>query len=371
MSVKRKVITVVGARPQFVKAATVSKALLASQQAEETIVHTGQHYDYNMSESFFDQLAIPRPKYNLEIGSASHGRQTGAMLSKLDEILEIERPDCVLVYGDTNSTLAGALAAAKKAIPVAHVEAGLRSFNKFQPEEINRILTDQVASWCFAPTEIAVQNLRAMGRGADVVHLVGDVMYDAALHFASNAERKSIALQEHGLQNREYILTTIHRAENTDSPERLRSIIRLLCRLSFRIEVLLPLHPRTKNLLISQNLWEELAKSQVKLIEPLSFLDMIWLEKNARIVLTDSGGVQKEAFFFRVPCVTLRDETEWVETVQLGWNRLLPPGSACDAADIDQLLEAEPPPGNASEWNVFGDGRAAEHIVSELLGSMS
>jgi UDP-GlcNAc3NAcA epimerase len=371
MSEKRKVITVVGARPQFVKAATVSKVFLASQDVEETIVHTGQHYDYNMSESFFDQLQIPRPKYNLEIGSASHGRQTGAMLSKLDEILEVEQPDAVLVYGDTNSTLAGALAAVKKSIPVAHVEAGLRSFNKFQPEEINRILTDQVASWCFAPTEAAVRNLLDMGRTEDVVHHVGDVMFDAALQFAASAENKSEALQRNDLRNGDYVLTTIHRAENTDSPERLGSIINLLCRLSARINVVLPLHPRTKHLLDSQNLRRNLERSKVKLIDPLSFLDMIWLEKNARLVLTDSGGVQKEAFFFRVPCVTLRNETEWVETVQLGWNRLLPPGSACDTADVDQLLGAEPPIGDSAALNVFGDGRAAEHIASKLLDSLT
>ncbi|MFK0734358.1 MAG: non-hydrolyzing UDP-N-acetylglucosamine 2-epimerase [Gloeotrichia echinulata HAB0833] len=319
-----KILTIVGARPQFIKAAAVSQKFRTHSGIQEVLVHTGQHYDENMSDVFFQELEIPAPNYHLGIGSHTHGVQTGRMLEAIEQVLLQEKPDWVLVYGDTNSTLAGAIASVKLHIKVAHVEAGLRSFNRRMPEEINRVLTDHTADLLFAPTIAAVENLKTEGISHDKIHLVGDVMYDAALDYGAKAEEKSVILQHLQLKPQNYILTTIHRAENTDDSARLQAIFTGLTTVSQNIPVVLPLHPRTRAAFLREGLLETVSKS-LKLIEPVGYLDMVMLEKNAKLIATDSGGVQKEAFFYRVPCVTLRDETEWVELVQLGWNHLLPP----------------------------------------------
>ncbi|MHC4430276.1 MAG: non-hydrolyzing UDP-N-acetylglucosamine 2-epimerase, partial [Planctomycetota bacterium] len=329
-----KALSVVGARPQFIKAAVVSKAILESGRMHEVIVHTGQHYDEAMSQIFFDELKIPKPKYNLEVGSGTHGHTTGQMLSGIERVVLEERPDWVLVYGDTNSTLAGALAAAKLHVPVAHVEAGLRSFNKRMPEEINRILTDHVSSLLFCPTTTAVKNLRNEGIN-EGIHHVGDVMYDAALLFGSIAERQSDILRQLELLPESYYLATVHRAENTDDPVRLMGIFKALDEIATEESpIVLPLHPRTRAALLRDNLASLIEgpngadagvateNKHLRLICPVSFLDMVMLERHARAILTDSGGIQKEAYFHGIPCVTLREETEWTETVEVGWNRL-------------------------------------------------
>jgi UDP-GlcNAc3NAcA epimerase len=357
-----KIVTVVGARPQFIKAAVVSHRLQAQTQVEEILVHTGQHYDENMSEVFFQELAIPRPRYHLGIGSGPHGAQTGRMLEAVEQVLLAERPQGVLVYGDTNSTLAGALAAAKLHLPVAHVEAGLRSFNRRMPEEINRLLTDHLATWLFAPTPAAVSNLEREGIPPEKIFLVGDVMYDAALYYGQRAGQA--CLERLGVTPGSYVLATIHRAENTDVVERLAALFGGLSALATEVPVVLPLHPRTRAALQRQGLSIR-NTSRLHVCEPLGYLDMVALEKHARLIATDSGGVQKEAFFHRVPCVTLREETEWVELVQLGWNRLLPPR---DAQSIYQGLRAalEQGPGQAPPAELYGAGQAATRIAAVL-----
>ncbi|HBC32303.1 MAG TPA: UDP-N-acetylglucosamine 2-epimerase (non-hydrolyzing) [Clostridiales bacterium] len=327
-----KIVTIIGARPQFIKAATVSRAIAeynnsltkGQEPIEEFLVHTGQHYDENMSDVFFEELDIPQPDYHLGIGSASHGAQTGRMLEGIEKVLLKKEPDRVLVYGDTNSTLAGALAAAKLHIPVAHVEAGLRSFNRQMPEEINRVLTDHIADMLFTPTQTAVKNLKNEGISEEKIFLVGDVMYDAALYYGKRVTEKSNILEQNHLQPRQYILTTIHRAENTDDPVRLRAIFEGLSQVAEEIPVVLPMHPRTRVALIREGLYETVIRSLI-VIPPVGYLDMVMLEKNARLIATDSGGVQKEAYFYRVPCITLRGETEWVELVEAGWNVLVEP----------------------------------------------
>lgn len=321
-----KVITIVGARPQFVKAAPVCREL-AKAEVEEVMVHTGQHYDHLMSQVFFNNLKISTPRYELRVGSGTHGVQTGNMLAKIESVLVKEQPDWVLVYGDTNSTLAGALAAAKLHIPIAHIEAGLRSFNRRMPEEINRVLTDHVSQLLFAPTAVAIENLRCEGivRGA---HLVGDVMYDAAIEHSAIARDTSKALATLGLVPKTYLLATIHRAENTDSADRLHNLIDSLRQLSRDEKVILPVHPRTRPYIGRLELQ---GAPNLVVLEPLSYLDMLKVMVNARVVLTDSGGVQKEAQWLEVPCVTLRDETEWVETVSCGWNQLV-------GTDPDKIL---------------------------------
>ncbi|KPC75707.1 UDP-N-acetylglucosamine 2-epimerase [Thermoactinomyces vulgaris] len=349
-----KVLTVVGARPQFIKAAPVSRVI--RERAQEVLVHTGQHYDKSMSDVFFEELHIPVPEYHLHVGSKSHGAQTGEMLAKVEEVIVKEKPDCVLVYGDTNSTLAGALAASKLHIPVAHVEAGLRSFNRRMPEEINRVLTDHVSEWLFCPTQTAVNHLRTEGITKGV-HLTGDVMLDAVRYNSRLADEKSTILSDLGLEAGSYVLITLHRAENTDDPARLSQIIGAINELP--MPAVLPLHPRTKGKLAPLGL--EITNPNVKLIEPIGYLDMLQLEVNAKKILTDSGGVQKEAFFAKVPCITMRDETEWIETVELGTNVLV-------GADQTRILEAV----NRFEVDfsqvheVFGDGRAAEKIMDQL-----
>ncbi|GIV96198.1 MAG: UDP-N-acetyl glucosamine 2-epimerase [Herpetosiphonaceae bacterium] len=357
-----KIVTVVGARPQFIKAAAVSRILRSTPGLNEILVHTGQHYDENMSDVFFEELNIPRPDYHLGIGSGSHGAQTGRMLEAIEQVLLAERPNWVLVYGDTNSTLAGALAAAKLHIPVAHVEAGLRSFNRKMPEEINRVLTDHAADLLFAPTEAAVENLRREGIPGERVIFVGDVMYDAALYFGTRAEQRSDVLARLGLKAQNYVLATIHRAENTDNADRLRDIVSGLVDLAHDIAVVLPLHPRTRGALQREGLLDK-AIGPICLIDPVGYLDMIMLEKHARLIITDSGGVQKEAFFYRVPCITLRNETEWTELVTLGWNQLCPPAqfaalgrTVLHVHNCSAAVDSQP----------YGSGNAGVLIVSAL-----
>jgi UDP-N-acetylglucosamine 2-epimerase len=350
-----KVATVLGARPQFIKCAPVSREL--RKIATEILIHTGQHYDENMSEVFFRELALPEPDYNLGVGSGPQGAQTGEMLKGIEVVLLREQPDYVLVYGDTNSTLAGALAAAKLHIPVAHVEAGLRSYNRMMPEEINRVLTDHLASLLFCPTETAVKNLaqESITKG---VHLVGDVMYDALRQNTQIAERTSRILEHLQLQPKAYLLATVHRAENTDQPENLRSIFGAFVDLAASREVVVfPVHPRTRKQLAALGI---APPAKLKMIDPVSYLDMLWLEKNAKAIMTDSGGVQKEARWLQVPCVTLREETEWVETVQAGWNILV----GTDADLMKAAAERAAPPAEAPELqNEVG---CAERIVKLL-----
>lgn len=350
-----KLLTVIGARPQFIKAAVVSRALAVHHpNVREILVHTGQHYDANMSDVFFEELDIPKPDHHLGIGGGSHGRNTGRMLEALDDLMARERPDWVLVYGDTDSTLAGALAAAKLHIPVAHIEAGLRSFNRRMPEEINRVLTDHVADLLFAPTELARSNLRHEGIPEAKIHVVGDVMYDAALYYKGRA-RKPQWFDALGVES--FALCTIHRAENTDDPLRLRGILDGLARAGTAI--VLPLHPRTRKQMAEFGL--DLPRN-VLVVDPVGYLEMVWLEKNSRVVITDSGGVQKEAYFHGKPCVTLRDETEWVELVEEGANVLV-------GADADRIAAMVSSATNRREENVglYGDGDSARGILGKLL----
>lgn len=354
-----KIITVIGARPQFIKAAVVSNAF-KERGMQELILHTGQHFDSNMSDVFFDELGIPKPAFNLGIGGGTHGHNTGRMIEGIEKVLMQEKPDWLLVYGDTDSTLAGALAAVKLHIPVAHVEAGLRSFNRRMPEEINRILTDHAASLLFAPTLTAVQHLADEGITGDKVINAGDVMFDAALFYGQKADSHSRILQTLSLQPKQYVLATIHRAENTDDPIRLTAIIEGMAAVDKTI--VLPVHPRTRARMQSANL--TLPKN-VLAIDPVGYLDMVMLEKHASLIVTDSGGVQKEAFFYQVPCVTLRDETEWVELVTSGWNKVVPPHSAKKVAEA---INATYLPGESVQ--PYGDGHAAERIV-DVLGQHS
>ncbi len=351
-----KVVTIVGARPQFIKAAPVSRELRKAHS--EVLVHTGQHYDDNMSAVFFEELEIPAPDYNLGVGSGPHGAQTGAMLAGIEEILVRERPDWVLVYGDTNSTLAGALAAAKLHIKLAHVEAGLRSFNRAMPEEINRVLTDHVSDLLLCPSQTAVDNLANEGvtRG---VHLVGDVMADALAFAAQRARTRSTILGRLGLAEHGYFLATVHRAENTDDPARLRSILAAFDALGET--VVFPVHPRTRKALEGLGYRPE-PPSQVRLIEPVGYLDMVMLEQAARMILTDSGGIQKEAYWLGVLCITLRNETEWVETVETGWNVLA--GSSGDR--ILEMARSFAPP--TERLTLFGQGQSTGAIAGLLMG---
>ncbi len=351
-----KIASIVGARPQFIKAASVSRELRKAH--EELLIHTGQHYDYRMSQSFFDELEIPPPDLNLEVGSGSHGVQTAAMLVGLEEALQRHRPDRVLVYGDTNSTLAGALAAGKLHIPIAHVEAGLRSFNRRMPEELNRVLADHLADLHFCPSQAATGNLAAEGitRG---VYVVGDVMADVlewATRQASSSRSKT--LEGLGLEEGGYLLATLHRAENTDDPERLAGILAALA--GAGEPVVLPLHPRTRDVLARGGSGEPLADSGVRCVEPVAYLEMVRLVAGARLVLTDSGGLQKEAYWLKVPCITLRDETEWIETTASGWNVL----AGADTEKILGLVENLRPP--AAHPPLYGRGDASRRILDIL-----
>ena len=362
-----KIITIVGARPQFIKAAMISRAVIRHNQQckkaeiEEYILHTGQHYDTEMSDIFFSQMQIPQPAWQLQCGQGSHASMTARMLVEIEEILLTNAPDYVLVYGDTNSTLAGALAAAKLHIPVAHVEAGLRSFNKQMPEEINRILTDHLSETLFCPTSAAIRNLRNEGISAGIHH-VGDVMYDAALVFATIAQQSSTILASLQLKPKQFYLCTIHRAENTDDGGRLLSIIRALTAIATAdCPVVWPLHPRTQASIVKYNLAFHLsANPAVQLIKPVHYVDMVQLEKQAFTILTDSGGIQKEAYFHRTPCVTLRDETEWVETVVSGWNQLA-------GHQTEQIIRCLRNPTPKSDIQEYGSGDAADKAVTILL----
>ncbi len=377
-------LTVVGARPQFVKAAVISRAVRLRQQQDaaypvrEILVHTGQHYDANMSQVFFDEMDIPRPDYHLEVGSGTHGVQTGTMLAKLEEVMMRERPEIVLVYGDTNSTLAGALAAAKLHIPVAHVEAGLRSFNRRMPEEINRVMADHLSRVLFCPTAVAVENLRAEGlqaggRGGIEVVTTGDVMYDATLFYGEKAKGRT-PLARFGVSDKQYLLATIHRAESTDDPATLTGILNALAEIGQRYApIVWPVHPRTRHLLQSRAdlraEWLDRPRPYLHLVEPLGFFDMIAAERGARLILTDSGGVQKEAYFHAVPCVTLRTETEWVELVDAGWNRVagINPNSIIDAVAASMAIDWQGLP----RPTLYGTGRAGEVVVDWLSAYLS
>lgn len=358
-----KVITIIGARPQFIKAAVVSHTFAQRNEVKEILLHTGQHFDANMSKVFFDELGIPEPAYNLGIGGGLHGAMTGAQISGIEEILILEKPDWVMVYGDTNSTISGALAAVKLHIPVAHVEAGLRSFNRKMPEEINRIVTDHISTVLFAPTSAAMKHLSNEGIPLPQCHLVGDVMYDAALFFGERAKRSSSILEKVAVDPHNFILVTIHRAENTDDQERLQVIITALEKISRQIPIVWPIHPRTAAKLRGQPQMLSMLGKNVHMIDPLGYLDMVMLEKNAAVIVTDSGGVQKEAFFFGVPCVTLRDETEWTELVDAGWNFLTSPTHTDQVTD--EVLSAIGRKGRTIY--PYGDGNAAKLIVSNFL----
>jgi UDP-GlcNAc3NAcA epimerase len=382
-----KLVTIIGARPQIIKAAALSRAIKNhyADRIQEVIVHTGQHYDDNMSQVFFDELGIPSPDYNLHVGSASHGVQTARMTEGIEALLIKEQPDFIVLYGDTNSTLAGAVAAAKIHVPIVHIEAGLRSFNKAMPEEINRIVCDHCSTLLFTPTKAGLENLKREGFPIDEsgpstgsgsatidhpkVYHCGDIMYDNSLHFANIAEEKTDIIQCLELGGKPFILATIHRDTNTDHPERLSAIFRSILRLSKDCQVVLPLHPRTAKLL-KTNLDEDLQKQifscpSIKLIPPVSFLEMVALERHAQLVMTDSGGVQKEAYFFKKPCIILRPETEWVEIVETG-NAIL------TDADESRIMEAwqhfkDNPPTVFPE--IFGDGHAAEFMLDKIISS--
>ncbi len=378
-----KLVTVIGARPQIIKAAALSRAIKNhfSDRIQEIIVHTGQHYDDNMSQVFFDELGIPRPDYNLHVGSASHGVQTARMTEGLESILIKEQPDFIVLYGDTNSTLAGAVAAAKIHVPIVHIEAGLRSFNKTMPEEINRIVCDHCSTLLFSPTKAGFENLKREGFPIDneppytidspKVYHCGDIMYDNSLHFADIAEAKTDIIQRLELTGKPFILATIHRDSNTDQPERLNAIFNALICLSNECQVVLPLHPRTAKLLKTNLDGEKQAQlfnnPSISLIPPVSFLEMIALERHAQLVMTDSGGVQKEAYFFQKPCIILRPETEWVEIVQTG-NAILADADESRIMQAWQHFQSNPP---TTFPEIFGDGHAAEFMLKMMLENFS
>lgn len=366
-----RIVTVIGARPQFIKAAVVSREIAKTPGINELIVHTGQHYDANMSDVFFEEMQIPKPHYHLAVGGGTHGAMTGQMLEKIEDVLIKEKPDAVLVYGDTNSTLAGALAAAKLHIPVAHVEAGLRSFNMKMPEEVNRILTDRISQWLFCPTDTAIKNLSKEGfpKGSQnpMVTNVGDVMYDAALFYQKHAKpTEDVAALIDDLRNG-YYLSTIHRAENTDNPQRIQSIFRALLEICKSMPVVLPLHPRTRKI-IELSGCELVSKTgQLFIIDPVGYFDMITLLSNCRGVFTDSGGVQKEAYFFHKPCITLRDETEWVELVDHGLNTLVGANRERIIAAAQEIKNRNPDYSLA----LYGTGNAGSSIVNLLMSGIN
>lgn len=351
-----KILTVVGARPQFIKAAAVSHSFKENKNIDEVILHTGQHYDIGMSDIFFNELKIPKPKYNLNLGGLSHGAMTGRMLEEIEKICFKEEPEVVLVYGDTNSTIAGALAAKKLHIKVAHVEAGLRSYNMKMPEEINRILTDRISDYLFCPTDAAVLNLKNEGVEKETITVsnVGDVMYDAVKLFSEKSKRPDIELQK------EFILCTIHRAENTDHPERLSSIFNAVNKISQQRQVVLPIHPRTKKIISDSNL--KLSRN-ISFIEPVSYFEMLYLLSQASVIMSDSGGLQKEAYFMKKPCITLRDETEWIELIENGSNVLAGASTAKILESYFDLLDKDL---DFSKM-FYGDGYAGKKISSLLL----
>jgi UDP-GlcNAc3NAcA epimerase len=349
-----KIVTVIGARPQFIKAASLSRYIASLKNVEEIIVHTGQHFDANMSTVFFDEMKIPKPKYNLAINSVGHGAMTGRMIEGIEKILLQEKPNWLLVYGDTNSTIAGALAAKKLHIKVAHVEAGLRSFNMEMPEEINRILTDRISDVLFCPTQTAVDNLLKEGYKNIPTKIinVGDIMYDSALFYSKIAKGNKIKLPK------KYVLATIHRAENTNSKQKLENIFKALDKINSQIPVVLPLHPRTKNYLKKYNI-----ESKIHFISPVGYLEMVSLIKNAKAIITDSGGLQKEAYFFKKRCFTLRDQTEWVELIQHHCNQLV--NVLTDDIAKDILSNINKP--IDEENKIYGKGNTSQKIIDELF----
>ena len=374
-----KLVTIIGARPQIIKAAALSRAIRShyADQIQEVIVHTGQHYDDNMSQVFFDELEIPQPNYNLHVGSASHGVQTAHMIEGIEALLMKEQPDFIVLYGDTNSTLAGTVAAAKIHVPIVHIEAGLRSFNKSMPEEINRIVCDHCSTLLFSPTLAGLENLRREGFPIDndgpytidnpKVYHCGDIMYDNSLHFAHIAEQKTDIIQRLALTDKPFILATIHRDSNTDHPERLSAIFKALIQLSKECHIVLPLHPRTAKFM-KANLDKSLQKQissclNIQIIPPVSFLEMIALERHAQLAVTDSGGVQKEAYFFQKPCIILRPETEWVEIVETG-NAILADADENRIMQAWQHFKGNPP---TVFPEIFGDGHAAEFMLEQML----
>jgi UDP-GlcNAc3NAcA epimerase len=352
----KKIVTIIGARPQFVKASSVSRALMADQVIEEIIVHTGQHYDQNMSAVFFEEMEIPEPRYNLEVNGAGHGAMTGRMLEKIENVLITEKPQLVMVYGDTNSTLAGALAARKLNIPVAHVEAGLRSFKMTMPEEVNRILTDRISDLLFCPTDKAVSNLEneSFRQFECQIYQVGDVMYDSALFYASRSEAKSHVISHLGLAHVPFVLCTIHRQENTDDLNNLKSIIAGLNLLCHETRVVLPLHPRTRKIMQQSGI-----STEFETIEPVGYFDIISLLKNCQLVITDSGGMQKEAYFFRKYCLTLRDETEWVELIEHGFNSLVGVDPHKILSSYHDMMHTPFP----TVHDLYGEGKASQKIA--------
>jgi UDP-N-acetylglucosamine 2-epimerase (non-hydrolysing) len=352
-----KILSIIGARPQFIKCAPLSRRL--RQSHEEVLVHTGQHYDANMSNVFFKELDIPEPDYNLGIGSGSHGEQTGKMLIEIEKLLIKEQPELVIVYGDTNSTVAGSLAASKLQIPVAHVEAGLRSFDRIMPEEVNRVLTDHVSKLLFCPTETAIRNLINEGI-VEGVHKVGDVMVDALQYNIEIAEERSQILESVGVDPKDFMVVTVHRASNTDSIENLSSIVNAFC--GVNANIVFPVHPRTQKYLRQYGLWDKLCE-HVKVIPPLGYLDMLKLMSSSRKILTDSGGIQKEAYMLGVPCITMRENTEWVETVEDGWNILV-------GSDYNKIIEGiNDFEGSDVRGSAFGNGNACESICKILLSA--
>lgn len=353
-----KILTIVGARPQFVKAAVMSRQWRDDSEIEEIIVHTGQHFDANMSEVFFREMDIPHPKYNLDINSLNHGAMTGKMLEGIEELILSEKPDLLLVYGDTNSTLAGALAAKKLHVKVCHIEAGLRSFNMEMPEEVNRILTDRISDILFCPTDLAVENLEKEGFSNFNAEIIksGDVMQDAALYYAQKSADK--ANFSFDLPKGDFVLATLHRAENTDNPERLKEIVNALNTIQKEMPVILPLHPRTRKIITNSSL-----QLEVKVVEPIGYFEMIECLKNCKLVMTDSGGLQKEAYFFEKNCITLRDQTEWVELIDGGYNIL----AEAKTEDILKKFETMRIRINHFDGNLYGGGEAAEIIHREIL----
>jgi UDP-GlcNAc3NAcA epimerase len=353
-----KIVSIVGARPQFIKAATISRAISAQSGISEVLIHTGQHFDINMSDIFFTELDLRNPDYHLGVGGGTHGENTGRMLEAIEKVLISEKPDWVLVYGDTDSTLAGTLAAVKLCLPLAHVEAGLRSFNRRMPEEINRVLTDHASDLLFAPTQTAVVNLKNEGIHDHKIRMVGDVMYDATLFYRARAKKpESVSLED----GQKFYLCTIHRAENTNVAERLRAIVSLINQLAEESPIILPLHPRTLNAIRQHNVGN--FRPSVQVIFPVGFLEMTWLLARCQLVLTDSGGLQKEAYFHRKPCVTLREQTEWVELVEAGWNHLLPPNNDVHADAVLSMCKKK----FYDYQLLYGDGNAASRVIKDLI----
>lgn len=379
--IKKRIVTIIGARPQIIKSSAISRAIRQhfADKLEEVIVHTGQHYDENMSEVFFNEMQIPRPKYNLEVGSGNHGAMTAKMLEGLEAIFQQEKPDAVVIYGDTNSTIAGALAAAKIHIPVVHIEAGLRSFNKAMPEELNRISSDHMSTLLFTPTKTGLKNLEREGFNLSLVskatidkphvYLCGDIMYDNSMYFSDYSQHNSNILKDVGVSDNEFVLCTIHRDSNTDNSDNLTAIFTALQHIakSHHLPIVLPIHPRTRHKLKDQldsAFYEELMSNpSIKVIPPAGFIDIIALEKNARLIITDSGGLQKEAFFFKKPCVIMREQTEWIEIVENG-NALLA------GADSEKIIRSANLLIQKTDFtfpNFYGNGKAAEFIVEKIL----